>query len=146
MANLKVYQWFYYLSCEYVIFIIWCTSLEVLVFISENFLCSLESIDDEDDNLPSMETLEISKKNTIQSIPSYFGGEEEEEIPDMAEFDDADNLVENDPVSWYFLSVLTIYAFTEVVRQFHLLSYWCYLLILKIVLLILDSLSTVKWV
>lgn len=56
-----------------------------------------ESIDDEDENLPSMETLEISKKNTIQSIPSYFGGEEEEEIPDMAEFDDADNLVENDP-------------------------------------------------
>ncbi|XP_073125022.1 autophagy-related protein 3 [Henckelia pumila] len=56
-----------------------------------------ESMDDEDENLPSMETLEISKKNTIQSIPSYFGGEEEDEIPDMAEFDEADNLVENDP-------------------------------------------------
>ncbi|KZV29689.1 autophagy 3 [Dorcoceras hygrometricum] len=56
-----------------------------------------ENVDDEDENLPSMETLEISKKNTIQSIPSYFGGEEEEDIPDMAEFDEADNLVENDP-------------------------------------------------
>ncbi|KAK6155889.1 hypothetical protein DH2020_010137 [Rehmannia glutinosa] len=54
---------------------------------------------DEDEELPSMETLEISKKNTIQSISSYFGGEEEEEIPDMAEFDEADNLVENDPAT-----------------------------------------------
>ncbi|KAL0298373.1 UNVERIFIED_CONTAM: Autophagy-related protein 3 [Sesamum radiatum] len=41
-----------------------------------------ENKDDEDENLPSMETLDISKKNTIQSISSYFGGEEEEEIPD----------------------------------------------------------------
>ncbi|CAI9762346.1 unnamed protein product [Fraxinus pennsylvanica] len=53
---------------------------------------------DEDENLPSMETLEISKRNTIQPISSYFGGEEEkeEEIPDMTEFEDADNVVEND--------------------------------------------------
>lgn len=51
---------------------------------------------DEDENLPSMETLEISKRNTIQPISSYFGGEEEEEIPDMTEFEDADNIVEND--------------------------------------------------
>ncbi|KAL2550112.1 Autophagy-related protein 3 [Forsythia ovata] len=51
-----------------------------------------ETKSDEDENLPSMETLEISKKNTIQSISSYFGGEEEEEIPDMAEFDVADNI------------------------------------------------------
>ncbi|KAL3837880.1 hypothetical protein ACJIZ3_022471 [Penstemon smallii] len=54
---------------------------------------------DEDENLPSMETLEISKKNTIQSISSYFGGEEEEEIPDMEEFEEADNLVEDDPAT-----------------------------------------------
>ncbi|KAK6132214.1 hypothetical protein DH2020_034034 [Rehmannia glutinosa] len=58
-----------------------------------------ENKHDEDEELPSMETLEISKKNTIQSISSYFGGEEEEEIPDMAEFDEADNLVENDPAT-----------------------------------------------
>lgn len=51
---------------------------------------------DEDENLPSMETLEISKRNTIQPISSYFGGEEEEEIPDMTEFEDTDNVVEND--------------------------------------------------
>ncbi|KAK4385145.1 Autophagy-related protein 3 [Sesamum angolense] len=58
-----------------------------------------ENKDDEDENLPSMETLDISKKNTIQSISSYFGGEEEEEIPDMEELEDKDNLVENDPAT-----------------------------------------------
>ncbi|EYU20206.1 hypothetical protein MIMGU_mgv1a007075mg [Erythranthe guttata] len=58
-----------------------------------------ENKNDEDENLPSMETLEISKKETIQSIPSYFGEEEEEDIPDMAEFEDADNLIENDPAT-----------------------------------------------
>ncbi|KAL0400951.1 UNVERIFIED_CONTAM: Autophagy-related protein 3 [Sesamum latifolium] len=58
-----------------------------------------ENKDDEDENLPSMETLDISKKNKIQSISSYFGGEEEEEIPDMEEFEEADNLVENDPAT-----------------------------------------------
>ncbi|KAM7499514.1 hypothetical protein LguiA_023928 [Lonicera macranthoides] len=56
-----------------------------------------ESKCDEEDDLPSMETLEIGKKNTIQSISSYFGGEEEEDIPDMAGYEDADNLIENDP-------------------------------------------------
>ncbi|KAL0304093.1 UNVERIFIED_CONTAM: Autophagy-related protein 3 [Sesamum radiatum] len=58
-----------------------------------------ENKDDEDENLPSMETLDISKKNKIQSISSYFGGEEEEEIPDMEEFEEVDNLVENDPAT-----------------------------------------------
>ncbi|KAG6418493.1 hypothetical protein SASPL_120697 [Salvia splendens] len=54
---------------------------------------------DDNDNVPSMETLEISKKNTtIQSIPSYFVGEEDD-IPDMEEFDEADNVVENDPAT-----------------------------------------------
>ncbi|KAF7126940.1 hypothetical protein RHSIM_Rhsim11G0131000 [Rhododendron simsii] len=46
----------------------------------------------------SMETLEISKKNTIQSIASHFGGEEEEDIPNMAEYEEPDNLIETDPV------------------------------------------------
>lgn len=67
------------------------------IFAWSCLLC-LENKTDDDDNLPSMETLEISKKNTIQSISSYFGGEEDD-IPDMAEFEEADNLVENDPVS-----------------------------------------------
>lgn len=58
-----------------------------------------ESKGDDDENLPSMDALEISKKNTIQSISAHFGGEEEEDIPDMAEFEDPDNLVETDPVS-----------------------------------------------
>ncbi|GFZ15174.1 autophagy 3 [Actinidia rufa] len=54
---------------------------------------------DEEENLPSMETLEISKNNTIQSISSYFGGEEEEDIPDMAEYEEPDNLIETDPAT-----------------------------------------------
>ncbi|OVA03836.1 Autophagy-related protein 3 [Macleaya cordata] len=50
----------------------------------------------DEENLPSMETLEISSKNTIQSISSYFGGDEEEDIPDMAEYEEPDNLIETD--------------------------------------------------
>ncbi|XP_052174472.1 autophagy-related protein 3 [Diospyros lotus] len=53
----------------------------------------------EEENIPSMETSENSKKNTIQSISSYFGGEEEEDIPDMAEYEDPDNLIETDPAT-----------------------------------------------
>ncbi|KAG9452993.1 hypothetical protein H6P81_005897 [Aristolochia fimbriata] len=48
----------------------------------------------DEENLPNMETQEISKGKTIQSIPSYFGGEEEEDIPDMAEYEDAENVLE----------------------------------------------------
>ena len=52
-----------------------------------------------------MEALEISaKKSLIQTNPSYFGGEEEEDIPDMADFEDPDNLIESDPVTCYFCS------------------------------------------
>ncbi|KAG8486383.1 hypothetical protein CXB51_019723 [Gossypium anomalum] len=48
------------------------------------------------ENLPSMETLEI-RQNAVRSIPSYFGvGEDEEDIPDMADYEEADNLVETD--------------------------------------------------
>lgn len=55
----------------------------------------------EDENLPSMDSsLEINERNTSQPTPRYSGGEEEEDIPDMAEFDEADNVVDNDPVSW----------------------------------------------
>jgi ubiquitin-like-conjugating enzyme ATG3 len=53
----------------------------------------------EEDNLPSMDALDINEKNTIQSIPTYFGGEEDDDIPDMEEFDEADNVVENDPAT-----------------------------------------------
>ncbi|GMP69861.1 hypothetical protein CsSME_00028953 [Camellia sinensis var. sinensis] len=45
-----------------------------------------------------METLEISKKNTIQSISSYFGGDDED-IPDMEEYEEPDNLIETDPAT-----------------------------------------------
>ncbi|KAK2975805.1 hypothetical protein RJ640_022822, partial [Escallonia rubra] len=55
-----------------------------------------ETKSDDEENLPSMETIEISKKNTIQSISSYFGGEEEDDIPDMAGYEEADNVIETD--------------------------------------------------
>lgn len=61
--------------------------------------------------MPSMETLEIGKKNTIQSISSYFGGEEEEDIPDMAGYEDADNLVENDPVRYQHPPSFLLFSF-----------------------------------
>ncbi|KAJ3689886.1 hypothetical protein LUZ61_019050 [Rhynchospora tenuis] len=55
----------------------------------------------EEENLPSMDALDISKGNKggIKSIPSYFGGEEDDDIPDMEGFEDSDNLVESDPAT-----------------------------------------------
>lgn len=53
----------------------------------------------EEENLPSMETLEISKGRGIQPISSYLGGEEEEDIPDMADFEHTENMVETDPAT-----------------------------------------------
>lgn len=58
-----------------------------------------ENKSDDEENLPSMESLDINKKSTIQSIPSYFGGDDDEDIPDMAEFEDQDNVIENDPAT-----------------------------------------------
>ncbi|KAL8199703.1 hypothetical protein R6Q57_013271 [Mikania cordata] len=58
-----------------------------------------ETKSDVEENVPSMETLEISNRNTIQSIPSYFGTEEEDDIPDMEDFEDPDNLIERDPAT-----------------------------------------------
>ncbi|KAL9274812.1 Autophagy-related protein [Drosera capensis] len=52
------------------------------------------------EDLPSMESLQISKKGTIQSIPSYFGNSEvEEDIPDMDEYEEQDNVIETDPAT-----------------------------------------------
>ncbi|XWS35625.1 hypothetical protein CRYUN_Cryun20dG0013200 [Craigia yunnanensis] len=51
---------------------------------------------DVEENLPSMETLEIKQNETVRSIPSYFGGENEEDIPDMADYEEADNVIETD--------------------------------------------------
>ncbi|KAI4323836.1 hypothetical protein L6164_023412 [Bauhinia variegata] len=59
-----------------------------------------ENKSDEDEDLPSMESLEISKKNSIQPIPSYMGHEEEDDIPDMAEFEESDNIIATDPSTY----------------------------------------------
>ncbi|KAG2273943.1 hypothetical protein Bca52824_056498 [Brassica carinata] len=65
-------------------------------------------VDDEDDDgwlathgkpkeLAVHGALDINKKSGIRSMPTYFGaGEEDDDIPDMEEFDEADNVVEND--------------------------------------------------
>lgn len=45
-----------------------------------------------------MESLEISKKGSAKPDSSYVGGDEEDDIPDMAEFEEADNIIETDPV------------------------------------------------
>lgn len=46
-----------------------------------------------------MESLEISKNSSIKQISSYMGGGEDDDIPDMAEFEETDNIIETDPVS-----------------------------------------------
>ncbi|XP_017625723.2 autophagy-related protein 3-like [Gossypium arboreum] len=52
---------------------------------------------DVEEILPSMETLEIRQNETVRSIPSYFGsGENEEDIPDMADYEEADNAIDTD--------------------------------------------------
>jgi len=73
----------------------------VLILLAYAFLHFFfqENKSDEDENVPSMESLEISKKNSIKRIPSYMGPEDDEDIPDMAEFDDSSNVIETDPVS-----------------------------------------------
>ncbi|XP_054816775.1 autophagy-related protein 3 isoform X2 [Prosopis cineraria] len=55
---------------------------------------------DEDENLPSMESIEISKKDSVKPISSNMGGEEEEDIPDMEEFEEADNVIITDPSTY----------------------------------------------
>lgn len=67
--------------------------------------------EDEDDNLPSMEALEISKNSNVRAISTYFGGQEDEDddIPDMAEYNEPDSIIENetDPAtlpSTYFVA------------------------------------------
>ena len=47
-----------------------------------------------------MESLDISESKPIQSISSYFGGNDEGDIPDMAYFEGQDNIIESDPVCW----------------------------------------------
>lgn len=46
--------------------------------------------DNEDENFPFMDALDINDKSVKQSIPTYFGAADEDDIPDMEEFDEAD--------------------------------------------------------
>jgi ubiquitin-like-conjugating enzyme ATG3 len=49
----------------------------------------------EEEDIPSMDTLDIGRSDGIKSIPSYFSSgkeeEEEEDIPDMDTYEDTGN-------------------------------------------------------
>ena len=53
----------------------------------------------EEENVPSIDALETQERRQIHAIPSYFGVDDEEEIPDMAEYKQPDNAVDIDAVS-----------------------------------------------
>ena len=61
-----------------------------------------EEKSDEEENLPSLETLEISRPKVVKSIPNYFGGEDEEDIPDLADIEDTDNVIGTDAVRKFY--------------------------------------------
>lgn len=50
----------------------------------------------DEDNVPSMDSLEIQEKTKIRPISSYFGVDEEEDIPDMEEYEESNNVADND--------------------------------------------------
>lgn len=50
----------------------------------------------EEDNVPSIDALERQERRHIHPISSYFGVDDEEEIPDMAEYEEPDNAVDID--------------------------------------------------
>ncbi|KGN46507.1 autophagy-related protein 3 [Cucumis sativus] len=54
---------------------------------------------DEEENLPSLETLEISRTKVVKSIPNYFGGEDEDDVPDLDDIEETDNVVGTDPAT-----------------------------------------------
>ena len=57
-----------------------------------------EEKSDEEENLPSLETLEISRTKIVKSIPNYFGGEDEDGIPDLADIEENDDALATDAV------------------------------------------------
>ncbi|KAL5656262.1 hypothetical protein ACJX0J_035581, partial [Zea mays] len=65
-----------------------------LVFHSE-FYDLNSSKPEEEEDIPSMDTLDIGRSDGIKSIPSYFSGgkdEEEEDIPDMDTYEDTGDI------------------------------------------------------
>ncbi|CAA7399732.1 unnamed protein product [Spirodela intermedia] len=58
-----------------------------------------ETQPNEEETIPSMESLAINSEGPIRSISTYFGGAEEEDIPDMASYGDPDNLLDVDPAT-----------------------------------------------
>eukprot|EP01018_Ginkgo_biloba_P001969 Gb_27675 [translate_table: standard] len=50
----------------------------------------------DEENVPSIDTSERQERRNIHSISSYFGVDDEEEIPDMAEYEESENVTDND--------------------------------------------------
>uniref|UniRef100_A0A0C9RRL6 Autophagy-related protein 3 n=1 Tax=Wollemia nobilis TaxID=56998 RepID=A0A0C9RRL6_9CONI len=50
----------------------------------------------DEENVPSMDSLEIQEKRNIRPISSYFGVDDEEDIPDMDEYEESSNAADND--------------------------------------------------
>ncbi|XP_074291058.1 autophagy-related protein 3 [Silene latifolia] len=48
----------------------------------------------EEEDLPSMDSLQITESRPMPSISSYFGGDDDGDIPDLADYEGEDNLVE----------------------------------------------------
>lgn len=61
-----------------------------------------EEKSDEEENLPSLEALEISRTKVVKSIPNYFGGEDEDDVPDLDDIEETDNVVGTDAVCKFY--------------------------------------------
>jgi hypothetical protein len=78
--------------------VVWFSTLNFMILtVFLGPLLMLASKPEEEEDIPSMDTLDIGRSDGIKSIPSYFSGgkdEEEEDIPDMDTYEDTgDNLV-----------------------------------------------------
>ncbi|KAK9665717.1 hypothetical protein RND81_14G130800 [Saponaria officinalis] len=51
---------------------------------------------DAEEELPSMDSLQITESKPMPSISSYFGGDDDGDIPDLADFEGEDNILETD--------------------------------------------------
>ncbi|KAL9237155.1 hypothetical protein vseg_011740 [Gypsophila vaccaria] len=49
---------------------------------------------DVEEELPSMDSLQISESKPMPSISSYFGGDDDGEIPDLADYEGEDNILD----------------------------------------------------
>ncbi|KAL6289800.1 hypothetical protein ACE6H2_007310 [Prunus campanulata] len=58
---------------------------------------------------PLLKSLEISKNKAVELVPSHVGGEDDDNILDMADYEEADN-IEIDPGTYLFAQLTDIQA------------------------------------